>query len=159
MLTPYTATALAKWYGTNFRLIYRCSREELGLFLFHARCDNQGATVTLIKSDGGAMFGGYLGESWNSTGNYINDPTASIFTLTNNLGIAPTKFEVRSAANAGYGHSSYGPTFGGHDIHVACHNGISVNFGANYIDTTGRGNAVFHGGVAMEVEVYARYEV
>lgn len=127
---------LVHWYGQNWRLLYRGSRDGHTALAFHNKCDGMGPTITVISRAGStAVFGGYTKESWHSLGQFVNDPSASLFSLTNPLGIAPVKFEVSSPGNAIYCSANYGPTFGGgHDM---CLNGPDVSFIPNdYRDTT-----------------------
>lgn len=77
-------------------------------------CDNKGATLTLIKTNGGHTFGGFTTISWDSSNSYKNDIHSFLFSLDRQ-----TKFPiVKSYSNAIYCNKSYGPTFGGHDIYV-----------------------------------------
>ncbi|KAK8795571.1 hypothetical protein WA158_000228 [Blastocystis sp. Blastoise] len=90
---------------------------------FHRYCDNQGETVTIIKHIGNNnhinIFGGYTDQSWDSSGQFL-------FTLSNEHGISPTKYDY-AIIDSSYGigcSSSYGPVFGyGHGIHIydQCH--------------------------------------
>ena len=45
--------------GWSFTLLYRGSRDGWKNKDFHDRCDNKGATVTVIKSSKGRISGGY----------------------------------------------------------------------------------------------------
>jgi hypothetical protein len=40
-------------------LLYRGSRDGFRGADFHAKCDDKGATVTIVKSTEGRIFGGY----------------------------------------------------------------------------------------------------
>lgn len=157
------ATRLADWYGAGWKLLYKASRDGWNSTDFHNKCDNKGETVTVIKS-GNNIFGGYLGTSWNSSVNYISCNTASLFTLVNPHGIAPTKFNISVASNAGYGAQGYGPTLGGgHDLYIApnanANSNSYSNFPHSYQDTTGKGNTLFAGTKnfqVTEVEVFGK---
>ena len=112
---------LVKWIGkpSHFRLLYKISRDGCSVQTFHQKCDGQGPTVTVLYNTNNTIYGGYLSQSWNSNSAYINDISAFLFRLQYNGSSNPLKFAVSNAANAGYGHSNYGPTFGGgHDIHT-----------------------------------------
>ena len=39
---------------------------------FHAKCDNKGPTIVLIKSNSNCRFGGYTSSSWDKSGNWAN---------------------------------------------------------------------------------------
>ena len=55
---------LSRLHAT-FVLLYRASRDGWASSEFHALCDNQGSTVTVVKS-GDNIFGGYTEKSWDS---------------------------------------------------------------------------------------------
>jgi len=40
-------------------LCYRASDNKFSVDAFHKSCDSKGATVTVIKSESGQVFGGY----------------------------------------------------------------------------------------------------
>ena len=46
-------------------LLYRASRDGFAAECFHSRCDNNGPTVTIVKS-GEYIFGGFTTQSWTS---------------------------------------------------------------------------------------------
>ena len=46
----------------NFLLLYRATRDGSYPKDFHKKCDNQGPTITLIKTDNGRKFGGYISK-------------------------------------------------------------------------------------------------
>ena len=52
-------------HGGEWRLLYRASRDGFRAATFHARCDNKGPTVTIVKS-GSNIFGGFTEMSWQS---------------------------------------------------------------------------------------------
>ena len=49
----------------HLRLLYRASRDGFAAECFHSRCDNNGPTVTIVKS-GKYIFGGFTEQSWTS---------------------------------------------------------------------------------------------
>jgi hypothetical protein len=57
--------------------------------------------------------------------------------------------------------SSYGPTFGGHDLTLDCaaSGGTYVNFPVSYTDTLGRGKATFTGAQKFTPEDYEVWAV
>ena len=133
---------LVKWIirPCHFRLLYKISRNGCSAQTFHQKCDAQGPTVTVLYNTNNTIFGGYLSQSWNSSGDYINDPGAFLFRLQYNGSSNPVKFAISNAASAGYGHSIYGPTFGsGHDIHTF--NG-TINKSGNYFPLNGYVNRI-----------------
>ena len=48
----------------TLEILYRASRDGWQCQDFHSRCDNKGATVTVIKCTGGFVFGGYADAPW-----------------------------------------------------------------------------------------------
>jgi len=53
---------LNEFYGKpeqRWELIYKASRDGFDANAFHTRCNNQGPTFTIIKSNNGYLFGGY----------------------------------------------------------------------------------------------------
>ena len=44
----------------SLKLLYRASRDGYSSYEFHNRCDNEGPTITVIKSDHGKVFGGFI---------------------------------------------------------------------------------------------------
>ena len=106
---------LVTWIGKpcNFHLLYKISRDGCSAQSFHQQCDGQGPTVTVLYNTKKTIFGGYLSQSWNSSGDCIEDPRAFLFRLQYNGSSNPLKFPVNDPTCAGYGHNDYGPTFGG----------------------------------------------
>ena len=51
---------------TVIKLLYRGSRDGWKAEDFHKLCDNQGPTVTLVKSSAGRVSGGFTTVSWTS---------------------------------------------------------------------------------------------
>ena len=47
------------------KLLYRASIDGWAATNFHFCCDNKGPTVTVIKSTGNYIFGGYTEQQWN----------------------------------------------------------------------------------------------
>ena len=50
---------------SEWRLLFRASRDGFAALAFHSKCDNKGPTVTVVKS-GGNIFGGFTGKAWKS---------------------------------------------------------------------------------------------
>jgi hypothetical protein len=124
ILSTLQADTILGWLGkqTKVELLYRASRDGWRTTDFHSKCDNKGATVTVIKSTGGYVFGGYIDLAWASNGQYRSSSNAFLFALQYPSGVAPVKMPLTQAPHpsAIHDHSSHGPTFGnGHDIHVA----------------------------------------
>ena len=137
---------------------------------FHVKCDNKGATVTLIKSAEGWIFGGFNIDPWTSDGNGNYNNKSFLFTVTNPASTAPTAYLVNSRTSPDswpryttQNRSNCGPLFGaldycGTDIGCNINGGGTnyVNFPCNYVDTTGRGSSTFTGSNSFTI---ARIEV
>jgi len=147
--------------GKRVRLLYRSSRDGASAASFHRKCDGQGPTVTLIKSSGGYVFGGYAGVAWSSAYGHHACPSAFLFTVTNPHGDPISRFMSNGDIYAVGCSSRYGPAFGyGHDLHVsgAFDHRCFTFFPHSYTDTRGRGFATFTGAkyfTPAEVEVWA----
>jgi hypothetical protein len=146
--------------GKMMRLLFRSSRDGASAASFHRLCDGQGPTVTLIKSSGGYVFGGYAGVAWSSDDTYYACPSAFLFTVTNPHCDAITRFMSNGDKYAVQCCSGWSPTFGGHDLYVSgAFDGNSYTyFPYSYTDTRGRGEATFTGATYFtpaEVEVWA----
>jgi hypothetical protein len=145
----------------KMRLLYRSSRDGASAAPFHRLCNGQGPTVTMIKSSGGYVFGGYSGVAWSSVGRGHACPSAFLFTVTNPHGDPITRFMSNGDDEAVYCHSGFGPTFGGGpDLYVtgAFYGTSFTNFPISYTDTRWREDATFTGALYFtpaEVEVWA----
>ena len=105
------------------RLLYRASRDGWDASDLHCLCDGKVATVTVVKSSGGYIFGGYTDAAWGgtSTGTYKPSTVSFLFSLLDHAGIGPVKMPIinEMTSNAIYISSEYGPSFGsGHDFIV-----------------------------------------
>jgi len=85
-------------------------------------CDGKGATMTVVKSSGGYIFGGYTDVAWGqSDGQYKSSTESFMFSLKDHAGVGPVQMPIKSEMT-GYAviHASFlGPTFGsGYDLRV-----------------------------------------
>ena len=166
-LQPEETKALTDWCEAEIiTLLYRASIDGFESVKFHEKCDNVSGTLTIIKTVGGCIFGGYSGARWVSE----EDPTLApgtghefLFTLRNPQNTGPIQFPVRydtkycSILNC----KKYGPSFGanarGHcEIHVAEKPNDNINshvlgFPAMY-DGKGHTNKIFCGSDRFQVE-------
>eukprot|EP01084_Bolivina_argentea_P162461 282728_1 len=78
---------------------------------FHQKCDNKGATVTIMLSDDNQVFGGYCSISWQYTKGSNTDETTFIYLLRSNFGHEAKIFPVKDPCKAIY-HDYEGPAFG-----------------------------------------------
>eukprot|EP00586_Coscinodiscus_wailesii_P010113 CAMPEP_0172490414 /NCGR_PEP_ID=MMETSP1066-20121228/20820_1 /TAXON_ID=671091 /ORGANISM="Coscinodiscus wailesii, Strain CCMP2513" /LENGTH=605 /DNA_ID=CAMNT_0013258867 /DNA_START=47 /DNA_END=1864 /DNA_ORIENTATION=+ len=149
----------------QFELIYRGSRDGWNASSFHEKCDDNGSTITLIKSTDGYVFGGYADVPWSSSGDFAESSKSFIFALTWANGDAPIKM-VQIEPNVSEAIcqvASYGPTFGeGHDIYVAdnpnSNSNSFVSIGATYICPEGQSSDFITGSEnfkVQEMEVFA----
>ena len=108
-------------------------------------CDGKGATVTVVKSSDGYIFGGYTDIAWSGDGDGDGDwgnhesAESFLFSLKDHAGIGPVKMPIKSGktGHAVYHHPSYGPTFGGGtDLFIAsnanANTSSSCNIGHTY---------------------------
>ena len=111
-----------------------------------------------MRSTTGHTFGGYASAPWidGGAGSYINAAGCFLFLVENPHGDAPTCFEYNNDGYAMWGHSLYGPNFGGgYDLHLTSDgSSYSINFPGSYTDTIGRGNATFTGAQGFTIEDY-----
>ena len=56
---------------SEWRLLFRASRDGFAALAFHSKCDNKGPTVTVVKSSGN-IFGGFTGNAWKSKINWYD---------------------------------------------------------------------------------------
>jgi len=115
---------LEQWVGTGpktFTLLFSATRDGCDAATFHQKCDNQGATVTVLYNSQGSVYGAYTGQSWENSSNYkyTKDPTAFLYQLKFSGTEQCTKFPVTDSKPAIRSYSNYGPTFGGgYNLHT-----------------------------------------
>jgi hypothetical protein len=100
--------------SSNGTLLYRATRDGFTAKAFHQKCDGKTNTITIIKTDGNYVFGGYTFAEWNNDGHFITDPNAFIFSLRRNGVSNDQKFLIKndSIAYAINSWQGYGPWFG-----------------------------------------------
>ena len=90
---------------------------------FHAKCDDKGATITVIRSTRGFIFGGFADKPWTSSGGvYFESDKAFLFSLkisSSEVGLTKIGTKQNMFSNAMVHNYSYGPTFGYVDFHIA----------------------------------------
>lgn len=105
---------LSSWLGKecHFKLLYKISRDGGSPQTFHYLCDNKGPTVTIFYNTDNNVYGGYLSESWLSTGGWITDTSSFLFQLYNNCKWQPNMFQLitNKPMNVHF-HANNGPTF------------------------------------------------
>jgi hypothetical protein len=146
-------------------LLYRGSRDGFRARDFHAKCDDKGATVTIVKSTEGYIFGGYSDQSWESDWKWKSSSRAFLFSIVNPAGLAPMKLPLTgiSSCFAVYCYPSCGPVFGYGDLDI-CDNcntvkNSSPTLGDTYILPPGQARYTFLAGskyfLVAEIEVFA----
>jgi|AntRauTorckE5430_2_1112549.scaffolds.fasta_scaffold04752_1 hypothetical protein len=108
------------------KLLYRASRDGWTAADFHAICDGKGATITVVKSSDGYIFGGYTDVVWGTNPAYKSSSVSFLYSLKDHAGIGPVKMPIKinQSRHAVYHYSNNGPTFGaafgsGRDLHIA----------------------------------------
>jgi hypothetical protein len=150
-----------EWLGNNSmkELLYRGSRDGFEASEFHSRCDCQGATIAIIRSTNGSVFGGFSTTSWNSSGTYSNSEGSWLFTFHNGA----AKFDSKPGSTKHLFHNpAGGPVFGeNHDLYVADYCNTKMDSYSNIVhsyDFQGRfGKESLSGGYKFqvhEIEVY-----
>ena len=114
---------LMEWYcpsGAWMRLLYRGTRDGMEPATFHRLCDDQGPTITIIKSTNGLIFGGNTTASWSGNGAKTCDKT-SLFTLTKPQEDLPMKFDCipKFRSQAIIADPNRGPAFSGNELAIA----------------------------------------
>jgi len=113
------------------RLLYRASRDGFDPNVFHTKCDDYKATLTIVKSTSGNIFGGFSDQSWKPTNNYKKSNNCWLFSIDHK-----ELYPVKNNIQATYTNFSYGPTFGGgHDLYIylaAGGSGCYSNLGHSY---------------------------
>jgi len=124
---------LHKWTNQKkgWKLIYRASKDGYSASTFHSKCDNQGPTIVIIKSNLGNIFGGYNKNSWTNNNQYSISMENFLFSYKNKDKKQKKPVLIKSAnqnqSYSAYGGSSYHVTFGGgHDLYL-CDNCNSTN--------------------------------
>lgn len=165
MLSDAQKIKLSEWLGPKtLTLAYKASLDGFSHDSFHAKCDNKGPTLTIIKSSEGYIFGGFTSASWDCSWTYKPDITSFLFTLTNPHNLPPTQYfpkDEENGENAIYCSYTHCTSFGGGDVFVFSdshlHNDSYSNFPFRFRDSTGLGNNTFTGEfyfTTSDVEVY-----
>jgi hypothetical protein len=107
--------------GVILSLLYQGSRDGFRAADFHAKCDEKGATVTIVKSTEGCIFGGYSDLSW--VGDiWKSSSRAFLFSIVNPAGLAPMKLPLTGKWNnkAVCCYPTCGPLFGSGSYLIIC---------------------------------------
>ena len=98
------------WISTNknikYKLLYRASKDGDKASDFHRLCDNIGPTLTIGKTPGNYIFGGFTKAKWEMK-KEIPDSDAFVFSLNQKK-----KFDSKNKKNSISNQNDYGPIFG-----------------------------------------------
>jgi len=125
-------TTLKSWLGAKklkLELLYRSSRDLCSYISMHNRVDNKGPTITVMTSQAGEVFGGYLSIPFdkNVQGRKA-DKNAFLFSLSRN-----EKYPIKNPSKAYQEDADYIIAFGKDDLQVkkSC-KGSTYYFGEDY---------------------------
>ncbi len=144
-------------------LLYRATTDGFEAKAFHAKCDGKENTITIIKTNGNYVFGGYTAAKWNISDSYIEDSKAFIFSVRRDGLSCNHKFMVKNENHAIYGFFYYGPIFGnGHDFVIKDKSNMNIgsftDLGETYDYRLGNGKSFLAGSynswLTTEIEVY-----
>ena len=94
-------------------LLFRGSRDGWKHLNFHSKCDNQGPTITYIKTSLGQLCGGFTPLPWDSDGGWKNDPSKKSFLLSlDSQTVYPLTDPQYTMGNV----STLGPYFGNQNL-------------------------------------------
>ena len=108
---------LLKWLNndyTNFRLLYRATRDGFSNDKFHMAVDGEKNTLILISDDQNNVIGGFASVAWDSESGFKEDPNAFVFNLS-----LQKQYPVENSANAIYCSREYLCVFGNGDILIS----------------------------------------
>ncbi|MDR3740143.1 MAG: TLD domain-containing protein [Terracidiphilus sp.] len=177
MRAGFVAALTDVWLGGQQRLgalTYHGRRDGMTATAFHGCCDGKGPTLTLIRSENGCVFGGYVSSSWEAPQRgiqYVACDEAFLFSVVGPFG-SVTQFPLRAGrrGEAMSCSSDRGPSFGDYmgfnDLEVRSAGGARDLFDGNsycylgsaFVDTLGKGGKTFTGTLFFfptDIEVYA----
>ncbi|CAB4393397.1 unnamed protein product [Rhizophagus irregularis] len=103
----------------KFDLLYRSSRDGNTAAAFHAKCDNKGATIVVVKiTNSEQIVGGYNPFFWDSSGSKLTRDSF-IFSFTNKNDFQSAKVTYSNGNNHSIQCASHcGPIFGCGDLYL-----------------------------------------
>jgi len=123
----YDKSKPSKW-----ALIYKGKKDGFQGYNFHAKCDNQGPTMTVVRVQGNRyIMGGYTSLNWGGSRGYQTDHKAFLYNLVGNRG-KPVKL-ISSGDTYGISdNNGSGPCWGsGNNLHLYS----QMNSNSNYANT------------------------
>ncbi|KAF2073001.1 hypothetical protein CYY_005679 [Polysphondylium violaceum] len=117
-LENFQDSIMPNWFSRKHELslLFRASEHDFRASSFHSHCDAKGATITLIQTTNGDIFGGFNSQSWNSKGYNYGDIGCFIFYLKKDEKINPIRYTPVPDPDDGkycfvFGDSHFGPVF------------------------------------------------
>ena len=116
---------------TDANLLYQATRDGFSAKAFHQKCDNYHNTLTIIKSNGNYVFGGFASVLWNEKSyGWIDDSAAFIFSLRRKGVFNGKKFVInKNTWREPYDvwdNAESGPAFGDADIYICDNSNIDA---------------------------------
>lgn len=65
----------------SFNKIFTATKDGWNTSNFHQKSDNQGPTLTVIRTTQGKVFGGFTKCSWNQNGSWYQDPSTFVYSI------------------------------------------------------------------------------
>jgi len=156
----------------TFESLYRGTRDGFQARKMHGMVDGYENIVVVVKSNTGYIFGGYMSAQFRYVNGYIVDDSAFLFSLTNPTNRPTKMFQTGSNNQDVYMNYGYGPTWGGHDLHISDNCNSNTNShtycGASYQCPFGncreRGGVFMHGNVhhhfvVQDIEIFTVLDV
>ncbi len=98
----------------TYELLYKATIDGEAASVFHSKCDEKGATITVVKVLNGSKYGGYTPLSWKRDGCWQKNPSLRSFVC--NLD-NKTKFNLRE---------NYNHALDFHDSKLSCFGGYTL---------------------------------
>ncbi|PKK79390.1 hypothetical protein RhiirC2_842659 [Rhizophagus irregularis] len=117
----------------KFNLLYRASRDGNAHATFHAKCDNKGPTIVIVKiSNSEKIVGGYNPLKWDSSNQNKSTIDSYIYLFSDNIDTKSAKVSYSNGDNFSIRNSAaHGPGFGkGYDL-IANQDGNNWYSGTN----------------------------
>ena len=128
----YDLVELCKLGGKQFKLLYRASRDGFDALSFHAKCDHQPSTLTVIKTTKGYIFGGFTALAWESIGKHKADPSSFLFSLINHTSMPQLMPLQAVSKHSIFCDAASGPSFGGGcDLYISDISNVSTSSYSN----------------------------
>ena len=112
--------------SSTVSLLYRATKDGFKSKTFHDKCNGKENTITIIKTNGNYVFGGFTAAKWNSDFGHMADSESFLFSLRRNGTSCNHKFMVSNATYAIYGNPNYGPSFA-YDIVIKHKSNINID--------------------------------